>query len=194
MDEIQTNADSAKRRKNADLFVIALGTCWPCFQLLKRHYIFGKYTIYVQSILLMIFFILMVYSLIILLKTFSKSKHKIWCIFMCLLYIFTGFGAAFIGVDYVKDSINGTETISCNYYTTGRWVTIYDADADDKYSLSLMNLTKAQINYLNQNYKGPDKSKEPRHFTTCYVLPSYQTLKVEYYPNTKIVTRLEFLE
>lgn len=150
------------------------------------HSIWGIHIIYIASIIPIITGIIALVYSVLLIKNIKKISYKKSYLAIWLIILFLVVCHVFLGNSYMKDVLDGTETVSTDYFSFRKEkLHLY---IEDEY----MNLylSESQYKYLVANESELDEDKILKLSDNIYINGHQNSLVVEYYPNSKTIANV----
>ena len=142
----------------------------------------GIYIIYIGSIIPIISVIVALVYIIFYVINLKKILLKKRLFIICLLMIIMTAGQLYMGKEFMKDVIGGTETISTEFFLIRNRLHLYT-----EYEELHLYLTDSQQEYLVAHEPVLDENKRLRISENLYIKGHENDLYIEYYPHSKIV-------
>lgn len=147
---------------------------------------FGYYVIYINSILPILFVILAVWYIVLFCVHGSKYLKRSTA--LAIILVILCFCELWIGSDYMKDAVNGTQTITTNYFVLREsWIRVYDESGNDYY----LYLSEKQSQYLHEHESEVDTNDKIKISPALSINGHEQGFTFEYYPNTHIAKSIK---
>ena len=155
------------------------------------HPVRGAQRLFAHSGLVLLIDLLTVLDLILFLKSFRKMTQKAAEIVILLMVLFMTSAVTILGIPYFADIVEGTETISTDFYRVGTKLVLFEEPDGEMLTLKL---EKEPAQRLIEQKPETDPRKVLKISDNISILGFTKPLKVTYYPQTLLVESAEFLK